>query len=212
MVKKIKVVEMNTSNPEAPDGVQESAPDPMPMQENIPQPITQVQEPVITKEEEPVAIPQAEPKKPRQPRQPKAPFVEGSVPTPRKEGGKPKPPKEQKLVRQPIAKAKAQDPPPSESDSIDTEEMVEVIKNHRAKKKQPTQAQEPPIAQTKSPEAPPQAKEEEKVNCPDCGKIMSAKSLKYAHAKNCRVKLPTNQQQPRADFMLNAIEADKRDK
>jgi hypothetical protein len=198
MVKKIKVVEMNTSNPEAPDGVQEQpiTQAEMPMQENIPEPITQVQEPVITQEEEPVANPQAqsqaEPKarKPRQPRQPK----------------EPKPPKEQKLVREPRVK-KVKDPPQSESDSIDTEEMVEVIKNHRAKKKQP--APEPPQEPTSPPPAPPATKEE-KINCPDCGKVMSAKSLKYAHAKNCRAKPPANQQQPRADFMLNAIEADKK--
>jgi hypothetical protein len=76
------------------------------------------------------------------------------------------------------------------------------------KKKQP--APEPPQEPTPPPPAPSATKEEEKINCPDCGKVMSAKSLKYAHAKNCRAKLPANQQQPRADFMLKAIEADKK--
>jgi len=71
MVKKIKVVEMNTSNPEAIEE-QEANPqaiDPTPTQE-VAQPqesITQDQEPAIIKEEEPKA------KKPRAPRAPKAP-------------------------------------------------------------------------------------------------------------------------------------------
>ena len=167
MVKKIKVVEMNTSNPEAIEE-QESNPqaiDPTPTQE-VAQPqesIAQDQEPAIIKEEEPKA------KKPRAPRAPKAP------------------------------KEKVQAPPPSDSDSIDTEEMIAVIKNHRASKKQPAPAKEeevkwvahpsglklipeppaPPVAQA---QAPTKEKQEEKATCPDCHKVMSAKSLKYSHA------------------------------
>jgi len=34
----------------------------------------------------------------------------------------------------------------------------------------------------------PEAKTEQKVACPDCGKQMSAKTLKYSHAPNCVVK------------------------
>ena len=112
MVKKIKVVEMNTSNPEAIEeqDANMQAKDPTPTQEvaQAQEAITQDQEPAIIKEEEPKA------KKPRAPRAPKA------------------------------QKEKVQAPPPSDSDSIDTEEMIAVIKNHRASKKQPVQAQEPP--------------------------------------------------------------------
>ena len=158
MAKKIKVVEMNTSNPEAVvEQVQEA--DPTPMQEDIPQPESP-KEPVIIPDsvlEEPKA------KKPRQPRQPR----------------EPKPPKEQKLVRAPFNEGsvspqggkprvkKVEDPPQSESDSIDTEEMVEVIKNHRAKKKQPTPPTPPfvegsvPTPRKEGGTEPPQAKEEE---------------------------------------------------
>ena len=182
MANKIKVVEMNTSNPEAVvEQVQET--DPTPMQEEIPQPESP-KEPVIIPDsvlEEPKA------KKPRQPRQPR----------------EPKPPKEQKLVREPRAK-KVQEPPPSESDSINTEEMIEVIKNHRASKKQPQAEAAPP-----PPPPPPTAKEDEKATCPHCHKVMSAKSLKYAHAKNCRAQPPAKEEESRADFMLKAIEAEK---
>ena len=189
MVKKIKVVEMNTSNPEAV--VEEQGADPTPMQEDIPMQEDMPQPEAI----EPVAIPvsaleEPKAKKPRQPRQPR----------------EPKPPKEQKLVREPRAK-KVQEPPPSESDSIDTEEMVAVIKNHRASKKQP--APEPPPPPPSPPTAQAKPKEEEKATCPHCHKVMSAKSLKYAHAKNCRAQPPAKEDESRADFMLKAIEADK---
>ena len=179
---------MNTSNPEAAQE-QGAVPDPTPMQEDIPQPESP-KEPVIIPDsvlEEPKA------KKPRQPRQPR----------------EPKPPKEQKLVREPRGR-KAKEPPPSESDSINTEEMIEVIKNHRASKKQP--AAQPCEAQAEAappPPSPPVAKEEEKATCPHCHKVMSAKSLKYAHAKNCRAQPPKKEEESRADFMLKAIEADK---
>ena len=189
MVKKIKVVEINTSNPEANQEAQETI-DPTPMQE----PIAQASEPVSMPEsipqailgEEPVA--QAKAKKPRAPRAPR----------------------EQKLVRPP--KEKVEEPPVSESDSIDTEEMVAVIKNHRASKKQPAPAKEeeikwvahpsglklipeppePPAPQAQA-KAVPQAKEE-KATCPDCNKVMSVKSLKYTHANNCKAKQAPKQQ------------------
>jgi hypothetical protein len=176
MVKKIKVVEMNTSNPEAIEE-QEANPqaiDPTPTQEvaQAQEAITQDQEPAIIKEEEPKA------KKPRAPRAPKAP------------------------------KEKVQAPPPSDSDSIDTEEMIAVIKNHRASKKQPVQAQEEPIpavAQAQPP-APTKEKQEEKATCPDCHKVMSAKSLKYSHANNCKARAPPKQEPVK---MVEAVESSK---
>ena len=176
MVKKIKVVEMNTSNPEAIEE-QEANPqaiDPTPTQEvaQAQEAITQDQEPAIIKEEEPKA------KTPRQPRAPKA------------------------------QKEKVQAPPPSDSDSIDTEEMIAVIKNHRASKKQPVQAQEEPIpavAQAQPP-APTKEKQEEKATCPDCHKVMSAKSLKYSHANNCKARAPPKQEPVK---MVEAVESSK---
>jgi len=192
MVKKIKVVEMNTSNPEAIEE-QEANPqaiDPTPTQE-VAQPqesIAQDQESAIIKEEEPKA------KKPRAPRAPKAP------------------------------KEKVQAPPPSDSDSIDTEEMIAVIKNHRASKKQPVQAQEEPIpavaqAQALPPSlggvgtdpslkgaSPTKEKQEEKATCPDCHKVMSAKSLKYSHANNCKARAPPKQEPVK---MVEAVESSK---
>ena len=38
----------------------------------------------------------------------------------------------------------------------------------------------------------------EKVACPDCGKEMSAKTLKYSHAPNCTVKKNQSDEQPAA--------------
>ena len=175
MVKKIKVVELNTSNPEAtaePNVEQEAAPDPTPMQE--PESV------------EPVAIPDSMPeekaKKPRQPRKPRAP-------------------KELKLVREPRKEV----PPPSESDSIDTEEMVAVIKNHRASKKPSVITKEEP-PEPPPPPAAPVAKEEEKATCPDCHKVMSAKSLKYTHFKNCRAKQPSKEEPV---IMVESVESSK---
>jgi hypothetical protein len=181
MVKKIKVVEMNTSNPEAIEeqDANPQARDPTPTQEvaQSQEAITQDQEPAIIKEEEPKA------KKPRAPRAPKA----------------------QKAPRAPV-----QAPPPSDSDSIDTEEMIAVIKNHRASKKQPVQAQEPPVAQAQAPvaqaQAPTKEKQEEKATCPDCHKVMSAKSLKYSHANNCKARAPPKQEPVK---MVEAVESSK---
>ena len=191
MVKKIKVVEMNTSNPEAIEEQEANmqARDPTPMQEvaQAQEAITQDQEPAIIKEEEPKA------KKPRAPRAPKAP------------------------------KEKVQAPPPSDSDSIDTEEMIAVIKNHRASKKPPTPTKEedvkwvahpsglklipePPVAQAQAPAAPTKEKQEDKATCPDCHKVMSAKSLKYSHANNCKARAPPKQEPVK---MVEAVESSK---
>jgi hypothetical protein len=204
MVKKIKVVEMNTSNPEAIEE-QEANPqaiDPTPTQE-VAQPqesIAQDQEPAIIKEEEPKA------KKPRAPRAPKAPKEKIQAPPP------------------PLF-TRGRDRPfkegcPSDSDSIDTEEMIAVIKNHRASKKQPAPAKEedvkwvahpsglklipePPVAQA---QAPAKEKQEDKATCPDCHKVMSAKSLKYSHANNCKARAPPKQEPVK---MVEAVESSK---
>ena len=175
MVKKIKVVEMNTSKPEAIEE-QEANPqaiDPTPTQE-VAQPqesIAQDQEPAIIKEEEPKA------KKPRAPRAPKAP------------------------------KEKVQAPPPSDSDSIDTEEMIAVIKNHRASKKPPTpDAPKAEVAPPPAPPAPAKEKQEDKATCPDCHKVMSTKSLKYSHANNCKARAPPKQEPVK---MVEAVESSK---
>ena len=166
MVKKIKVVEMNTSKPEADQEANPQTIDPIPMQE----PIAQASEPVSIPESIPQAILEEEPVAQAKAKKPRAPRA----------------PREQKLVRE---KKEVEEPPVSESDSIDTEEMVAVIKNHRASKKQPAPAkEEPPVAQTEA-----QAKEE-KATCPDCNKVMSVKSLKYTHANNCKAKQLPKQQ------------------
>jgi hypothetical protein len=84
--------------------------------------------------------------------------------------------------------------------------MIAVIKNHRASKKQPVQAQEPPVAQAQAPPAPTKEKQEEKATCPDCHKVMSAKSLKYSHANNCKARAPPKQEPVK---MVEAVESSK---
>lgn len=180
MVKKIKVVEMNSSNVEEPNAQatgQEAVAEPTPMQ---------VEEPPVVQAQEPPAIPESvfEEPKARKPRQ-------------------------QKLVREPRQPKKKQpEPNESDGDSIDTNEMIAVIQNHRQNKKGKQPVATPPTAQEEEikwvadpsglkliPEPPPApvAKEEEKATCPDCNKVMSAKSLRYAHAKNCKAKQPVKQ-------------------
>ena len=88
--------------------------------------------------------------------------------------------------------------------------MIAVIKNHRASKKQPVQAQEPPpeppVEQAQAPQAPTKEKQEEKATCPDCHKVMSAKSLKYSHANNCKARAPPKQEPVK---MVEAVEPSK---
>ena len=149
MVKKIKVVEMNTSNPDAIEE-QEANPqarDPTPTQEvaQAQEAITQDQEPAIIKEEEPKA------KKPRAPRAPKAP------------------------------KEKVQALPPSLG-GVGTDPSL------------------------KGAPAPTKEKQEEKATCPDCHKVMSAKSLKYSHANNCKARAPPKQEPVK---MVEAVEPSK---
>ena len=48
------------------------------------------------------------------------------------------------------------------------------------------------------PEEKPAPVVKDKVACPDCGKEMSAKTLKYSHAPNCTVKKKQSDEQPAA--------------
>ena len=43
----------------------------------------------------------------------------------------------------------------------------------------------------------------DKVACPDCGKEMSAKTLKYSHAPNCVIKKKQADEQPTADHTIS---------
>jgi len=190
MVKKIKVVEMSSSSnveePNAQATEQEAVAEPTP---------TQVEEP-----------------------SPIEPIPQAQIPESVFEEPKARKPRQQKLVREPRQPKKKQpEPNESDGDSIDTNEMIAVIQNHRQNKKGKQPVATPPTAQEEEikwvadpsglkliPEPPapqrcgaapkgfgaqppaPVAKEEEKATCPDCNKVMSAKSLRYAHAKNCK--------------------------
>jgi hypothetical protein len=63
-------------------------------------------------------------------------------------------------------------------------------------------AVEPTIEETSVvvavPEEKPAAVVKDKVACPDCGKEMSAKTLKYSHAPNCVIKKKQSEEQPAA--------------
>ena len=69
----------------------------------------------------------------------------------------------------------------------------------KAKAKAKAKAEEPPaevkveepVAEVKE-EAKTEPKSEAKVACPDCGKQMSAKTLKYSHVPNCTAKKQKN--------------------
>ncbi len=55
----------------------------------------------------------------------------------------------------------------------------------RAKKPEPAVVAEPePVVEDPRPAKP------EKVSCPDCGKMVSAKTLKYTHKANCKASQP----------------------
>jgi len=158
MVKKIKVVELNQPVA-APDVEPEPVEAPS---EPIPM---QLDTPPI--ETPPIETPQVEvkpakEKQPRKPRAPKQPKVKEALPPTPEE-------------------------PASDGDSINTEEAIAVITEHRKKKKQP----EPP-----PPTPAPEPIKEERAECPDCHKKMSAKALKYSHAKNCKANNPPPVKQP----------------
>ena len=78
----------------------------------------------------------------------------------------------------------------------------------RAKPKEEPRKEEPlevePIEEQilKSPEPKEEARIDDKVACPDCGKQMSAKTLKYSHVANCVTK---NQKQKLKKLMNNSI-------
>jgi phage terminase small subunit len=59
----------------------------------------------------------------------------------------------------------------------------------RAKPKEEPLEAEPKIEEPKE-ELKEEAKIDDKVACPDCGKQMSAKTLKYSHVANCVTKKP----------------------
>ncbi len=48
------------------------------------------------------------------------------------------------------------------------------------------EAPQPPVEEV--PQSPVEDKKQEKVPCPDCGKMVSAKTLKYTHKNMCRNK------------------------
>ncbi len=56
------------------------------------------------------------------------------------------------------------------------------------------EAPQPPVEETpqspieETPQSPVEDKKQEKVPCPDCGKMVSAKTLKYTHKNTCRNK------------------------
>ena len=53
------------------------------------------------------------------------------------------------------------------------------------------------IVEVKVPEEKPAAVVKDEVACPDCGKEMSATTLKYSHAPNCTIKKKQSDEQPK---------------
>ena len=77
-------------------------------------------------------------------------------------------------------------------EKTDAEQMTEIIKEVQEEPKE-----EPSEEAKEEPKEEP--KGEDKVGCPDCGKQMSAKTLKYSHGPNCSSKKPktkAEEQQP----------------
>ena len=60
----------------------------------------------------------------------------------------------------------------------------------KAKRASRAKPKEQPIKEEPKEEAKEEPKGEDKVGCPDCGKQMSAKTLKYSHGPNCSSKKP----------------------
>jgi hypothetical protein len=84
-----------------------------------------------------------------------------------------------------------------EEDQIDTSIVVTKAKATRASKAKPAVVVEPEVEVTASLDEveavvtlplPGELKVDTKVACPDCGKQMSAKTLKYSHGPNCSAK------------------------
>lgn len=58
----------------------------------------------------------------------------------------------------------------------------------RVKKEESPGEEAPQSAVEEAPQSPVEDKKQEKVTCPDCGKMVSAKTLKYTHKNTCRNK------------------------
>ena len=69
-----------------------------------------------------------------------------------------------------------------------------VVVKPKAKRASRAKPKEEPVKEEPNEEAKEEPKEEpkgeDKVGCPDCGKQMSAKTLKYSHGPNCSSKKP----------------------
>jgi hypothetical protein len=96
------------------------------------------------------------------------------------------------------AKPKAKRASRAKAKAMPAEPVVEV-----------TQTLEEVVAEVEMPqEENKEVKVAEKVKCPDCGKQMSAKTLKYSHGPNCVVKKKEAQEVPRDDFPKDAFPKD----
>ena len=65
-----------------------------------------------------------------------------------------------------------------------------VVVKPKAKRASRAKPKEEPIEEEPKEEPNEEPKSEDKVGCPDCGKQMSAKTLKYSHGPNCSSKKP----------------------
>ena len=98
----------------------------------------------------------------------------------------------------------ARDVPDEKTDAEQMTEILQEVKEEpkvavsdavvevKAKAKRASRAKpkEQPIKEEPKEEAKEEPKGEDKVGCPDCGKQMSAKTLKYSHGPNCSSKKP----------------------
>ena len=102
-----------------------------------------------------------------------------------------------------------------EEDQIDTPIVVTKAKAKRASKAKPAVVVEPEVEVTASLDEveavitlplPEELKVDTKVACPDCGKQMSAKTLKYSHGPNCSSKKQkTNTDQKEEESQPNIV-------
>jgi hypothetical protein len=93
------------------------------------------------------------------------------------------PPIEQPLVQPPVEQPKDDD----DNDSVNTEELDKLNAEYKGNTKPAKQ----PV---------------DKVQCPDCGKEVSAKTMKYSHKKYC-IK-PVVEPEPAKDLQTNAVKVD----
>jgi hypothetical protein len=102
-----------------------------------------------------------------------------------------------------------------EEDQIETPIVVTKAKAKRASKAKPAVVVEPEVEVTASLDEveavitlplPEELKVDTKVACPDCGKQMSAKTLKYSHGPNCSSKKQkTNTDQKEEESQSNIV-------